>query len=293
MTLRPIAAAIALAGALALTACSSSATPTASPTPTVKVDEAAVALLPAKTAEAGTIVWATDATYAPNEFKDAEGNPIGWDIELATAISQKLGLKATFVAASFDNIIPSVVGNKYDVGVSSFTDNAERQKQVDFVDYFVAGSQWATQAGKTVDPDNACGLKVSAMTGATQALDELPARSKKCTDAGKKAIEIVQYDDNAQAISAAALGKVDAVTADSPVTLYGIEQSNGKLVAAGVTYDTAPYGFVLSKTAGLQKAIQAALQALAADGTYKAILTKWGVDAGAVTSFPINGATAK
>jgi polar amino acid transport system substrate-binding protein len=293
VTLRPLAAAIAIVGALTLTACSSNAAPTASPVPTVTVDSAAVALLPTKTAEAGTLVWATDATYAPNEFKDTAGNPIGWEIELASAISQKLGLKATFVTASFDNIIPSVVGNKYDAGVSSFTDNAERQKQVDFVDYFVAGSQWAAPTGKSVDPDNACGLKVSAMTGATQALDELPARSKKCTDAGKPAIEIVQYDDNAQAISAAALGKVDAVTADSPVTLYGIEQSKGKLVAAGTTYDTAPYGLVLSKTGGLQKAISAALAALAADGTYQSILTKWGVNAGAVTSFPINGATAK
>lgn len=293
MTLRPVFAAVALASALALTACSSSATPTASPVPTVKADAAAVALLPADTAKSGELIWATDATYAPNEFKDADGNPIGWEIDLANAISAKLGLKASFVAASFDNIIPSVVGNKYNVGVSSFTDNAERQKQVDFVDYYVAGSQWATAAGKSVDPDNACGLKVSAMTGATQALDELPARSKKCTDAGKPAIEIVQFDDNAQAITAASLGKVDAVTADSPVTLYGIEQSKGKLVAAGTTYDTAPYGFVLSKTGGLQKAIQAALQSLAADGTYQSILTKWGVNSGAVTSFPINGATAK
>ena len=293
MTLRPVFAAVALASALALTACSSAATPTASPVPTVKADAAAVALLPADTAKSGELIWATDATYAPNEFKDTAGNPIGWEIDLANAISAKLGLKASFVAASFDNIIPSVVGNKYNVGVSSFTDNAERQKQVDFVDYYVAGSQWATAAGKSVDPDNACGLKVSAMTGGTQALDELPARSKKCTDAGKPAIEIVQFDDNAQAITAASLGKVDAVTADSPVTLYGIEQSKGKLVAAGTTYDTAPYGFVLSKTGGLQKAIQAALQSLAADGTYQSILTKWGVNSGAVTSFPINGATAK
>lgn len=293
MALRSIVAALALASALALTACSSSATPTASPVPTVKADAAAVALLPADTAKTGELIWATDATYAPNEFKDTAGNPIGWEIDLANAISAKLGLKSSFVAASFDNIIPSVVGNKYNVGVSSFTDNAERQKQVDFVDYYVAGSQWATAAGKSVDPDNACGLKVSAMTGATQALDELPARSKKCTDAGKPAIEIVQFDDNAQAITAASLGKVDAVTADSPVTLYGIEQSKGKLVAAGKTYDTAPYGFVLSKTGGLQKAIQAALQSLAADGTYQSILTKWGVNSGAVTEFPINGATAK
>lgn len=293
MKLRFAAVAAVASAVLALSACAPAPSPTPSSSASVSADSAAVALVPADIAKSGELIWAVDASYAPNEYKDANAKPIGWDVELATAISQKLGLKATFVQAGFDNIIPSVVANKYNVGVSSFTDNAEREKQVDFVDYFSAGSQWATAAGKTVDPDNACGLKVSAMTGSTQALDELPARSKKCVDAGKPAIEISQYDDNAQAITAASLGKVDAVTADSPVTLFGIEQSKGKLVAAGATYDTAPYGFVLSKTGGLQKAIQAALQSLAADGTYTAILTKWGVQAGALSSFSINGATAK
>ena len=293
MKLRTLALAAALTGVFALSACAPAPAPTSSPSASISVDAAAVALLPADITTSGELIWAVDASYAPNEFKDADGKPIGWDVELATAISQKLGLKATFVQAGFDNIIPSVVANKYNVGVSSFTDNAERQKQVDFVDYFSAGSQWATAAGKTVNPDNACGLKVSAMTGSTQALDELPARSKKCTDAGKPAIEVLQFDDNAQAITAASLGKADAVTADSPVTLYGIEQSKGKLVPAGATYDTAPYGFVLSKTGGLQKAIQAALTALASEGAYTSILTKWGVQAGALTSFSINGATAK
>ena len=293
MKLRTVALTAAIAAVFSLSACAPAPAPTTTPSASIAVDAAAVALLPADISKSGELVWAVDASYAPNEFKDTDGTPIGWDVELAAAISQKLGLKATFVQAGFDNIIPSVVANKYNVGVSSFTDNAERQKKVDFVDYFSAGSQWATAAGKTVDPDNACGLKVSAMTGSTQALDELPARSKKCTDAGKPAIEVSQYDDNAQAITAASLGKVDAVTADSPVTLYGIEQSKGKLVAAGKTYDTAPYGFVLSKTGGLQKAIQAALTSLAADGTYLAILKKWGVDSGAISTFSINGATAK
>lgn len=293
MRFRPAFLALTVAAALTLSACAS-ATPTNTSTPTAKtisVDAAAVKLLPATATSKGELVWATDATYAPNEYKNAAGQPIGWDIELAAAISAKLGLKAQFVDASFDNIIPSVVGNKYDVGVSSFTDNTDREKQVDFVDYFVAGSQWAASPAKNVDPNNACGLTVSAMTGGTQALTELPASSKACVTAGKKAITILQFDDNAQAISAAALGKVDAVTADSPVTLYGVAASKGKLVAVGSTFDSAPYGLVLSKSGGLQKAIQAALQSLAADGTYSKILTKWGVQSGALTSFAINGAS--
>lgn len=70
----------------------------------------------------------SDATYAPNEYKDAAGLAIGWEIELADAMTVKLGLTTEYQLAKFDNIIPSITGGKYEVGVSSFFDTVERQK---------------------------------------------------------------------------------------------------------------------------------------------------------------------
>ncbi len=63
----------------------------------------------------------------------------------------------------------------------------------------------------------------------TEETDELPAKSKACTDAGKPAIEIVKFDGQDAATNAVVLGQADAMSADSPVTLYAIKQSNGKL----------------------------------------------------------------
>ena len=81
----------------------------------------------------------------------------------------------------------------------------------------------------------------------TQEVDELPAKSKACTDAGKPAIEILKFDGQDQATNAVVLGQADAMSADSPVTLYAIKQSNGKLEQAGEIFDSAPYGWPVKK----------------------------------------------
>jgi len=289
MRMKMLIPVVAAAAALALAGCSNGggggATTAA---PTIAPDSAAVALLPAAVKSSGVLSMGVDATYPPNEYKDAAGNPIGWDIELADAVAAKLGLKAEWTVAAFANIIPSVTGSKLNMGVSSFTDNAERQKQVNFVDYYQAGILWASAAGNTVDPNNACGLKVAVQATTYEHTDEVPAKSADCVKAGKKAIEIVPFDTQDAATTAVALGKVDAMSADSPVTAYAIAQSKGKLQAAGTSFEVAPYGYALSKTGGLDKAVQAAVESLMKDGTYKAILTKWGVQDGAIDAASIN-----
>ena len=117
--------------------------------------------------------------------------------------------------------------------MSSFTDTKEREQTVDFVTYFCAGILWAQRPGTRIDPNNACGKKVAVQATTTEETEELPAKSKACTDAGKPPIEIVKFDGQDAATNAVVLGQADAMSADSPVTLYAIKQSNGKLEQAG------------------------------------------------------------
>ena len=119
----------------------------------VSSDAALAAKVPAAIAKTGKLTVGTDPTYAPNEYKDSNGKIVGFDVDLFDAVAKKLGLTATYTESTFDNIIPGVQGGKYQVGVSSFTDNSEREKVVDFVTYLSAGSQWAQATGGTVDPD--------------------------------------------------------------------------------------------------------------------------------------------
>ena len=262
-----------------------------SSTSVVKKDAAAAALLPAKVVQSGKLVIATSPNYAPNEFKDNAGKPIGWAIEVGDAIAAKLGLKAEYQVARFENIIPGIVGGKIDVGESSFTDTAVREKQVDFVNYYVAGIQWASAAGKVVDPNNACGLKVAVQATTYQDTVEVPAKSAACVKAGKPAIQKVSLDTQDAAANAVALGQADAFSADSPVTLYGLVKLKGKLQTAGKTFEAAPYGMAVAKNSGMAKAVQAALQSMVDDGSYGKILNKWGVSDGGLKKITINAAT--
>jgi polar amino acid transport system substrate-binding protein len=80
--------------------------------------------------------------------------------------------------------------------------------------------------------------------------------------------------------------------ADSPIAAYQVKQSNGQFKLVGETYGTAPYGLAVPKNSGLTAPLKAGLENLIASGKYKEILTKWGVQAGAITQPQINGATS-
>ncbi|HLT68085.1 MAG TPA: ABC transporter substrate-binding protein [Microbacterium sp.] len=260
--------------------------------PAVGVDEAAVALLPDDIKESGKLVIGIDATYPPNEYKNDAGEPIGWSVDLGNAMAAKLGLEPEYQISSFDKILPSITGGSYDIGLSSFTDNEEREKVVDFVNYYEAGIQWAQAIGGDVDPANACGLTVAVQATTYEETDELPAKSQECVDAGKEPITILKYEKQDEASNALALGQADAMSADSPITQYAVSKLADKIELAGEAFDVAPYGIAVDKGSPLAQAIQAALQSLIDDGTYLDILSEWGVDAGAVDAITINAATA-
>ena len=280
---------------LALSACGSTSlsTPGASTKPTVSqtVDTSLVAKLPAKIKAAGKIVVGTDTSYPPNEFLAADGKTAeGMDVDLFNAVAQKFGVTVEWKPATFGTIILGVGSGKYDVGVSSFTINDDRKKQANMVSYFTAGTLWVVPKGnpKKVDPENACGFNVGVQKDTVQ-IDDLTARSKKCTAAGKQPIsqivEELQVKVNADVVS----GKADAMAVDSPVANYAVKQTNGAVELLGQSYDSAPYGYVVPKDqTEFAGAIAQALKSLDSSGDYKTILTKWGIESGAINNFAVN-----
>jgi polar amino acid transport system substrate-binding protein len=256
------------------------------------VDEALAAKVPAEVKSDGKLVVGTDTTYSPNEFLDTDGKtPVGWDIDLFAAVAAKLGLKAEFQPAKFADIIPGIESGKYEIGVSSFTINDERKQQVNMVSYFNAGTQWGAKTGNPagIQPDDACGKKVAVQTGTVQETEDLPKRQAACKSAGKPAFTIDSYQDQGQATAAVVSGKDDAMLADSPVVAYAVKQTNGQLELLGDIYEAAPYGYVIKKDqTDFAQATADAVKALISDGTYKTILEKWGVQAGAIDNPAVN-----
>lgn len=250
------------------------------------------ALVPANIASTGKLIVGVNVPYAPNEFKNSAGEIIGFDVDLMNAVGKVLGLTPEFRESQFDTIIPSVQAGTYNVGMSSFTDTKEREKTVDFVTYYTAGVQWAQQKGAGIDPNNACGKRVAVQTTTYEDTDEIPAKSKACTDAGKPAIQKVQFESQDEATNALVLGNVDAMSADSPVTAYAIKKSNGKLEAAGAVSESAPYGYPVAKGSELGQALQKAVQYLIDNGQYKTIAANWGLEEGMIPTSVINGAVS-
>ncbi|WP_033289948.1 ABC transporter substrate-binding protein [Amycolatopsis jejuensis] len=271
-----------------------SSAPAAGGSDTVKKDDALAALVPADVKADGKIVIGQDQTYPPNEFVE-NGKPTGFDVDLGTAVGQVLGLQTEFQNSSFDGIIPGIAAKKYEMGISSFTINAERMKTVDMVSYYSAGTSMAVLKGNPdkLSVDDLCGKNVAVQKGTTQ-VDDLDKRNAACTKAGKPAINITQFQAQTDVNLALTAKRVQAELADSPVIDYAVKQTGGQLESVGAPYDTAPYGMVLPKGSGdYGKAVQGAIQKLIDDGTYKKILDKWGLSAsGAITKSEVNPAAS-
>lgn len=295
-------AALTVAGAaVAVAACgsSSSSTTTAGTgaSTTAAANPAVAKLVPAAIKSKGTLVVAADASYAPNEFVAPDGHTvIGMDPDLMKAIASQMGLKVSVVNVPFASILAGLAAGKYDVGASSFTDTKERQKTVDFVDYFVAGEAFFTKSSGGVSISgiaDTCGKSVAVETGTTEK-DDITTQSGKCVKEGKPAVHVLVFPDQNGANLALAAGHAQLDFADSPVADYQVQKSNGQFKLVGPTFATAPYGLAVSKTAGLAKPILAAVQELQKNGQYSAILAHWGLQSGAIPAaqVKINGATS-
>jgi polar amino acid transport system substrate-binding protein len=292
------------AGATVLSGCSSSANkPSASSPDTGSTstgtststgaapgaDASVVALIPAAIKSKGTLTFATDASYPPDESVAKDGHTIiGMDADLAKALGTVMGLKTKLVNATFDTIIPGLQGGKYDVGLSSFTDTKKREATVDFVTYFQAGEGFYVKAGSGKKFDglsSLCGHSVSVESGTTEETDA-KTQAKQCK------VTVLSFSDQSAANLAVSSGRADVGFADSQVADYIVKQSNGQFESSGTAFEVAPYGIALPKGNGMAPAVQAALKALIADGTYTKILAAWGVQSGAITAPAINGATS-
>ncbi len=252
-------------------------------------------LVPAKISHKGTLTVASDATYAPMELIAKDGKTVvGVDADLAKALGTVLGLHFKVVNATFDAIIPGIQSGKYDVGMSSFTDTKARQKVVDFVTYFSAGTSFYVKAAggpKLTGLASLCGKSVAVENGTTEQADAT-AQGQKCKKAGKPGVKVSAFHDQNEANLAIASGRAQVGMADSPVAAYIVKQSNGQFKLTGKSYGTAPYGIALPKGNGMTKPILAAVKYLIKNGAYHTILVKWGVQGGALSNPKINGAVS-
>ncbi|HEX4188539.1 MAG TPA: ABC transporter substrate-binding protein [Solirubrobacteraceae bacterium] len=289
----PALAMLAFAGCGGSSSSTSTSTTSTASVPAASANAALVAQVPTGIKSKGTLNIATEAQYAPNEFIAPDGHTvIGMDADLIKAIAAELGLKTNLINSNFETIIPGLAAGRYDLGVSSFTDTKEREKTVDFVTYYSAGISFYAKASSNpgvTKVGDLCGKTVAVEKGTTE-LEEATKQSGKCTKEGKKAVNVLSFPGQNPVNLAIASGRAELGMVDSPVADYQIKKTGGQFKLIGESYGFAPYGIAVPKNSGMAAPILAALKALMSNGTYGQILTKWGIQSGAISNPKINGA---
>ena len=240
----------------------------------------------------------SDIPYPPLEYFDANGDPTGSDIDIATEIANRLGLKVAIENTVFDTIIAALQGGKCDIIISDQNITTERVKQVDMIPYFQAGQAFVVTKGNPAGlktTNDLCGKKIAAETGTTE-VDYLDGTgdykggkglTQACTSAGKPAIITTPFQKDSDAALALQAGQVDAYFADFPVAAnYANTKPDVFELSPIPQLAPALAGISVQNTghADLEKAVQTALISMINDGTYLNILKKYSDDAGAITA---------
>lgn len=227
-----------------------------------------------KTIEAGKLHMATNAAFPPYEMISDNGGFEGIDVEIATAIAQKLGLELVVDDMEFNSVIISVQGGKSDIAMAGLTVTDERKLNVDFTESYATGVQVIIVPEdsdiKTVDD-----LANDKMIGVQDGTTGYIYCSAKVEDGGYGEDHVSSYPNGAMAIEALKGGKVDAVVIDNEPAKAFVAANDG-LKILDTEYIIENYAIGISKdNPGLRDAVDAALKELIADGTVKTIVDKY------------------
>jgi polar amino acid transport system substrate-binding protein len=236
-----------------------------------------------------TLVSPAVVGYPPYAYLSSSNKIVGIDPDLSTALGVPLDHKVNLKVASFENSLLGLQNGTYFM-VTGSDITAVREKTLDMVSYLADHYEFMSLAskpaiGKTVK--SLCGLTISTVA-ADSSIPILQGYSSTCTKSGLKPINVTTFADQGSAVLAVASGQADATTATVTNLGYVNVQSHGKFQLDGPSFDYVYIGIATKKGNGLASSLAKAINVLIADGKYKAILAKYGVQADAVTKALVN-----
>lgn len=241
--------------------------------------------LPAAIRAAGSLRLSINSTYAPMEYRDPATNDLmGLDVDLAAAIAKTLGVTITWTDVPFDQLIPSLQTGRTDFIISGFSDRGSRRETMDFVDYLGTGPQFFVLADSPVQtPADLCGKRVGTVRSTSFPAEVEKWSKTNCDAAGKPAIQYMPGENSIDVRNQLKQGRVDAAVQGSETLPYAQSNEPGRYRLVGAPFAVGYQGIAFRKDAGpLREAVTDALESLIADGSYTAILTKWGLSANAM-----------
>ncbi len=267
-----VAASLAFAGALALTGCGNSDAPADAAGSADASGSDTMQLV-----SDGTLTIGTSAEYEPFEYME-DGEYKGFDLELAQAIADDLGLELKIENVDFDTIVPGVAsGTKYDMGIAAITATPEREKEVSFTDsYYMDDQAIVTMADNTeitgdnyADALNAEGVKIAVQSGSTAeafAKENFPNA------------ELVPFKNATDCFAAVQSSQANALVTNRSVAaqLVATSFSNEQVIKQISTGEE--YAIAVNKdNTALLDALNDSIAKLTEDGTVDELMTKYNI----------------
>lgn len=246
------------------------------------------ALVPAAIRRQGFVKVATE-DFPPATYQATNGQLTGWEVELGHDLGIILGVPFQFHLIQFAEIIPGLQSGQYNLGMGDIAVTTAREKIVDMVSTHEANEVFMALSSSGLRPSGLpglCGLKVALLIGGVE-VGEVAAAEPKCAQAGKKPIDVRQYESQPQVNLALASGRAQIEATASDFVAYVLSQTHGQFKIIGHYGSNALTGIAISRNAASAQfaiALRRAVQYLIKIGVYKQIFNRFNSGIGLLPS---------
>ncbi|MBT8768069.1 ABC transporter substrate-binding protein [Metapseudomonas boanensis] len=214
----------------------------------------------------------TEGAYPPFNLIDASGKPGGFDVDIAQALCAQMKVECEVVTSDWDGIIPALNAKKFDAIVASMSITDERKQAVDFTTpYYTNKLQYIAPKATDFKTDKA------SLKGKVIGAQRATIAGTWLEDNMSDVVDIKFYDTQENAYLDLASGRLDGVLADKFVNWEWLKSDAGKdfEFKGDPVFDNDKIGVAVRKGDPLREKLDAALQAIVADGTYQKINAKY------------------
>lgn len=251
--------------------------------------------LPDRIKTAGKIIIATQPNYAPIVYKDPATNTMtGFDYDLGEAIAKELGVKAEWQETAFAQMLPSLHTGRVDMVMAGMSDLPARRETADFIDYMVSGAQFYTVtalAGSIKTPEDLCGKSVGASRSTNWPRQIGEWSEANCVAKGKPAINVVGTEGSVDARTQLKTQRLQGGVQGSETMSHNQKLEPNTYVPLGTPFTRSLTGIPFPKTAEgtqLRDAVKGALDRLQSNGTYDALIAKYGLPSNVLKPIVMN-----
>jgi polar amino acid transport system substrate-binding protein len=225
----------------------------------------------------GSFKYCSDPTFPPMESTTKAGKPIGFDVDMASAIGNYWKVKATFVQTAFPGLLPALDSKKCNMVISGIFITPDRVKQFPAVGYMKTHRALVVQAGnpKRVKGPNDLSGKLVAVQAGTKYEEYLKSLNDQFKSSGRAQFTLQSYPGDNDAVAQLLIGRADAVLTQDTSGAFQKKAHPGKLAIAYLFPETDSFGiYYRPSDKKLGTALRTAIKALKKNGTLTKIAKK-------------------